>query len=100
MFTLEPHKVVKAPETIYKNQELEDKIVLNYQKLLQDIKSDMPEDLFEFILNHDEIAKFDTVQTKRSEAFKAFLMTISEHREHTKIDIGFGSHHIRRVAWI
>ncbi|AKF24662.1 hypothetical protein YH65_04130 [Sulfurovum lithotrophicum] len=100
VFTLEPHKVVKAPQTIYKKQELEEKIVLNYQKLLEDIQSDMPKDLFDFILNHEEIEKFDAVQTKRSEAFKAFLMTVSEHREHTKIDVGFGSHHIRRVAWI
>jgi hypothetical protein len=73
---------------------------LNYQKLIDDICKDMPEDLFAFILNHDEIEKFDAVQIKRSEAFKAFLMTVSEHREHTKIDDGFGSHHIRRVAWI
>ena len=100
VFTLEPHKAVKAPQTIYKKQEFEDKVVLNYQKLLEDIQSDMPNDLFKFILNHDEIEKFDTVQTKRSEAFKAFLMTVSEHRAQTKIDDGFGSHRIRRVAWI
>lgn len=100
VFTLEPHKTVKAPQKIYKEQKFEDKVVLNYQKLLEDIQSNTPEDLFEFILNHDEIEKFDTVQTKRSEAFKAFLLTVSEHREHTKIDIGFGSHDIRRVAWI
>jgi hypothetical protein len=100
VFTLEPHKVVKAPETIYKKQELEDRVVLNYQKLLEDIHNDRPKDLFAFILNHEEIEKFDTVQIKRSEAFKAFLMTVSEHREHTKIEVGFGSHHIRRVAWI
>ncbi len=100
IFTLEPHKAIQAPQTIYKKQEVEDKVVLNYQKLIDDIQRDMPEDLFEFILNHDEIEKFDAVQIKRSEAFKAFLMTVSEHREHTKIDDGFGSHHIRRVAWI
>ena len=100
IFTLEPHKAIKAPQTIYKKQEVEDKVVLNYQKLIDDIQRDMPKDLFVFILNHDEIEKFDAVQIKRSEAFKAFLMTVSEHREHTKIDDGFGSHHIRRVAWI
>ena len=100
IFTLEPHKAIKAPKTIYKQQEVEDKVVLNYQKLIDDIQKDMPEDLFAFILNHDEIKKFDEVQIKRSEAFKAFLMTVSEHREHTKIEVGFGSHHIRRVAWI
>jgi hypothetical protein len=100
IFTLEPHKAIQAPQTIYKKQEMEDKVVLNYQKLIDDIRRDMPEDLFAFILNHDEIEKFDAVQIKRSEAFKAFLMTVSEHREHTKIDDGFGSHHIRRVAWI
>jgi len=100
VFTLEPHKAVKAPQTIYKKQELEDKIVLSYQKILEDIQIDMPKDIFEFILNHDEIEKFDTVQTKHSEAFKAFLMTVSEHRDHTKIDVEFGSHNIRRVAWI
>ena len=100
IFTLEPHKAIQAPQTIYKKQEVEDKVVLNYQKLIDDIQRDMPEDLFEFILNHDEIEKFDAVQIKRSEAFKAFLMTVSEHREHTKIYDGFGSHHIRRVAWI
>jgi len=100
LFTLEPHKTIKAPQTIYKKQRTEDKVVLNYQKLLDDIRKDIPKDLFEFILSHDEIGKFDTVQIKRSEAFKAFLMTVSEHREHTKIELGFGSHHIRSVAWI
>lgn len=100
IFTLEPHKAIKAPEIIYKQQEVEDKVVLNYQRLIDDIRRDMPEDLFAFILNHDEIEKFDAVQIKHSEAFKAFLMTVSEHREHTKIDDGFGSHHIRRVVWI
>jgi len=100
IFILEPHKVLKSPQTTYKRQEVEDKVVLNYQKLIDDIRRDMPEDLFEFILNHNEIEKFDALQIKRSEAFKAFLMTVSEHREHTKIDDGFGSHHIRRVTWI
>jgi len=100
IFTLQPHKAVTAPKTVYKKQVLEDKVVLNYHKLIDDIHREMPKDLFAFILSHEEIAKFDAPQTKRSEAFKAFLMTVSEHREHTKIDDGFGSHHIRRVAWI
>ncbi|HIP14704.1 MAG TPA: hypothetical protein EYG74_04375 [Sulfurimonas autotrophica] len=100
MFTIQPHKVVVAPQVIYKQQEVENKAVLNYQKLLDDIQLDKPKDLFKFILNHAEIEKFDSKKVKHSEAFKAFLMTVSEHREQTKIEDGFGTHHIRRVEWI
>ncbi len=100
IFTLEPHKIIKVAEAIYKQTEVEERVVLNYQHLIDDIYIDMPSDMFAFILNHEELEKFDEAQTKHSEAFKAFLMAVSEHKEHSKITDEFGTHRIRRVEWI
>ncbi len=96
----QPHKVIEAPKTIYTEQKVQNIVVVDYNGLLRDIQNKKPEDLFEFIVNHDEIDKLDTVEKKRSEAFKAFLMTVSEYRQHAKIENGFGSHKVRRVRWI
>jgi len=100
LFSLQPPKAVKAPPTTYKPLEIEKRVVLNYQKVLEDIQKKKPDDLFAFIMEHGEVKKFEDDAQRRSEAFKAFLLTVSEQRAHTNILDEFGTHHIRRVAWI
>jgi hypothetical protein len=99
LFSLQPQKAVKAPPTIYKPLEMEKRVVLNYQKVLEDIKKQKPNDLYAFIIEHDEVKKFENKAQRRSEAFKAFLLTVSEQRVHTDIQDEFESHNIRRVTW-
>ncbi len=93
-------KPLKAPTTTYGEREVEQRVVLNYQRLLADVQREKPDDLFGFILSHREVKKFDEARAQMSEAFKAFLLIVAEQKEHTKIKEGFGPHHIRSVAWI
>ena len=100
LFSLQPRKIVKAPTVSYKPLKISERIVLNYKILLRDIKKNRPSDLFIFILKHDEIKKFKDETQRKSEAFKAFLLTVLEQKKHIDIQDNFNTYHIRRVAWI
>ncbi len=98
IFDIEPPKLPKAPSKEYKEPAVEKRVVLNYQRLLNDIKASKPNDIFEYILTHSEIKKFD--KDRLQEAFKAFLLIVLEHKENIEITEEFGANNIRRIRWI
>lgn len=100
LFLLQPRKAIKAPMVSYKPLKITERTVLNHKILLRDIQEKKPDDLFMFILNHDEVKKFKDKIQRKSEAFKVFLLTVLEQEKHVNIQDKFNVYHIRRVTWI
>jgi len=99
LFSFTPIKANKTPRIVYKKTQKNNKKILNYKKLLTDIRTTKPEDIFEFIFLHDEIEKFDE-SDRLGEAFKTFLVIILEEKNNTKIQDSFNKYKTRRVSWI
>ena len=64
----------------------------------QDIINDRPQDIYEYILEHNEIQKFD--QQQNIFAFKTYLTIIQNHREKIDVSANYNQYDIRIVQWI
>lgn len=79
-----------------------DNVVLkavNIEKIENDIFKDKPENIYEYILSHSEIQKFQPEQQERVFAFKTYLTIIQNYRDNIILESNY-SNNIKVAKWI
>lgn len=74
--------------------------VVKFDTLLDDIANIKPNDLFAYILHHDEITKFNDEGEQMLHAFKAYLTIMQNSREHIGLEPTYNTWNIRVAKWI
>ena len=64
-----------------------------------DILKDKPQNIYEYILSHDEIQKFKAENQEKIFAFKTYLTIIQNYRENIIIESSY-ENNIKVAKWI
>ena len=66
----------------------------------RDILKDKPEDIYKYILQHQEIEKFKEDNLDKTYAFKTYLTIVQNNRENIILEKDFNNSNIRIAKWI
>lgn len=87
----------RKPYEVAKTVELK---VIKIEIIKKDLLQDKPNDIYCYILKHQEIQKFKDDQLDTSYAFKTYLTIMQESRENIIFEDDFNKNHIRIAKWI
>lgn len=88
---------VKKPYSPSKNMELK---AIRLEIIQNDILRDKPQDIYDYILNHQEIEKFKEDELDKTYAFKTYLTIVQNNREKISLQTNFNNSNIRVAKWI
>jgi hypothetical protein len=72
---------------------------VNIKKIEQDIAKEKPQNLFEYLLSHPEIKKFQPQNQEKIFAFKVYLTIVQNFRENIRLQSKYASN-IKVAQWI
>jgi chemotaxis regulatin CheY-phosphate phosphatase CheZ len=92
----------KAPTSYkpYSQEEAGDLKGINIKKIQNDIIQSKPNDMFLFILAHNEIEKFKIDNLDLTMAFKTFMTIVQEGRENIILSENYNTYRIKEIKWI
>ena len=73
--------------------------VVNIKNIENDILKDKPNNIYEYILSHNEIQKFKSENQEKIFAFKTYLTIIQNYRENITLE-SFYENNIKVAKWI
>ena len=91
-------KNAKVSKPYIKSQEILFKAV-NIKNIENDILKDKPNNIYEYILSHNEIQKFKAENQEKIFAFKTYLTIIQNYRENITLE-SFYENNIKVAKWI
>jgi len=98
---LQIHRVEKKAPTIKPYSKTEDTVLkaVNIKKIEQDILKDKPSNIFEYLLSHPQIKKFEPEKEEKIFAFKVYLTLVQNFKENVKLQSTY-SNNIKVAQWI
>lgn len=100
LMVIEKHDKKAPKSNDYKAEEPIEQNSINIEKILEDIKESKPEDIYNFISEHNELVQFGTKSSIQMFSFQIYLTVVLENSNNINITEQFNEDNIRVAKWI